>query len=89
MREEKHVRWVACCYQAGRGNTGLTEVVKEATKPPFPGELKGTNRAVEKKKSTKATDVFVKPLQTLIQGRWSSDFRAKAACPGYNNINRM
>lgn len=49
MREEKHVHWVACCYQAGRGNTGLTEVVKEATKPPFPGELKGTNRAVEKK----------------------------------------
>lgn len=49
MREEKHVHWVACCYQAGRGNTGLTEVVKEATEPPFPGELKGKNRAVEKK----------------------------------------
>lgn len=46
MWEEKHTNRVACCYWAGKGNTGLTEVLlQEATKQPF---LKGTNRTAEK-----------------------------------------
>lgn len=48
----------------------------------LPRRIKRNKQSCEK---TKATDVFVKLLHTLIQGRWSSDFRAKTSCLAYNN----
>lgn len=73
---------VACCNWAGKG-TGLRVLLAGSNKTAFPRRIKRNKELW--KNLTKATDVFVKPLQTLIQGRWSSDFRAKTSCLACNN----